>query len=167
MSCDQLLYHHTVNMLCFFFFKQKTAYEMRISDWSSDVCSSDLYDVPSKRTRKLTEGLPPFWDTYRERNVRNGMDYYTVKLAGWSKDGRYVVMSDHFALLAFPRRPDDAAMPIRLTPDGRERRISYTLLDLEGKVRWFRNLRKPATEDPPCWIDRARALDTPCMAQTP
>src|SRR3546814_1692128 len=28
--------------LCFFFFKQKTAYEMRISDWSSDVCSSDL-----------------------------------------------------------------------------------------------------------------------------
>src|SRR3546814_8943435 len=28
--------------LSFFFFKQKTAYEMRISDWSSDVCSSDL-----------------------------------------------------------------------------------------------------------------------------
>src|SRR3546814_5238037 len=27
---------------CIFFFKQKTAYEMRISDWSSDVCSSDL-----------------------------------------------------------------------------------------------------------------------------
>src|SRR3546814_6979600 len=35
------------NLLCFvsfvFFFKQKTAYEMRISDWSSDVCSSDLF----------------------------------------------------------------------------------------------------------------------------
>src|SRR3546814_2126637 len=34
------------NVFCFvvvvFFFKQKTAYEMRISDWSSDVCSSDL-----------------------------------------------------------------------------------------------------------------------------
>src|SRR3546814_3748559 len=29
----------------FFFFKQKTAYEMRISDWSSDVCSSDLQVV--------------------------------------------------------------------------------------------------------------------------
>src|SRR3546814_2897913 len=29
-------------LLVFFFFKQKTAYEMRISDWSSDVCSSDL-----------------------------------------------------------------------------------------------------------------------------
>src|SRR3546814_8025455 len=29
-------------MMCFFCFKQKTAYELRISDWSSDVCSSDL-----------------------------------------------------------------------------------------------------------------------------
>src|SRR3546814_4062796 len=37
-SCFGLLYV----VLCFFFFKQKTAYEMRISDWSSDVCSSDL-----------------------------------------------------------------------------------------------------------------------------
>src|SRR3546814_5067620 len=33
---------HCVYLLEFFFFKQKTAYEMRISDWSSDVCSSDL-----------------------------------------------------------------------------------------------------------------------------
>src|SRR3546814_1238450 len=33
--------------MCFFFvFKQKTAYEMRISDWSSDVCSSDLIRTP-------------------------------------------------------------------------------------------------------------------------
>src|SRR3546814_1247323 len=31
-----------IDMVYFFFFKQKTAYEMRISDWSSDVCSSDL-----------------------------------------------------------------------------------------------------------------------------
>src|SRR3546814_12230085 len=31
--------------LFFFFFKQKTAYEMRISDWSSDVCSSDLRNI--------------------------------------------------------------------------------------------------------------------------
>src|SRR3546814_16685472 len=32
------------NLYFFFFFKQKTAYEMRISDWSSDVCSSDLIE---------------------------------------------------------------------------------------------------------------------------
>src|SRR3546814_8507888 len=36
----------------FFFFKQKTVYEMRISDWSSDVCSSDLFW--SSRTVKST-----------------------------------------------------------------------------------------------------------------
>src|SRR3546814_9845254 len=34
----------------FFFFKQKTAYEMRISDWSSDVCSSDLEIAAGNRT---------------------------------------------------------------------------------------------------------------------
>src|SRR3546814_380352 len=33
---------NNIFMMCFFFFKQKTAYELRISDWSSDVCSSDL-----------------------------------------------------------------------------------------------------------------------------
>src|SRR3546814_7962416 len=36
----------------FFFFKQKTAYEMRISDWSSDVCSSDL----AAKDRQLSRG---------------------------------------------------------------------------------------------------------------
>src|SRR3546814_2618309 len=40
--------------IVFFFFKQKTAYEMRISDWSSDVCSSDLarHPVHSARHRR-------------------------------------------------------------------------------------------------------------------
>src|SRR3546814_17636973 len=37
--------------LCFFFFKQKTAYEMRISDWSSDVCSSDLIGLAPEELR--------------------------------------------------------------------------------------------------------------------
>src|SRR3546814_4495039 len=60
-------------MWLFFFFKQKTAYEMRISDWSSDVCSSDLVvdhftdadvaDRPHKAHRvegqqALEEGVP-------------------------------------------------------------------------------------------------------------
>src|SRR3546814_5217437 len=37
-----ILFVWTFFFSCVFFFKQKTAYEMRISDWSSDVCSSDL-----------------------------------------------------------------------------------------------------------------------------
>src|SRR3546814_4171731 len=40
----------------FFFFKQKTAYEMRISDWSSDVCSSDLFDIAENRI--VLQALP-------------------------------------------------------------------------------------------------------------
>src|SRR3546814_9408063 len=55
-------------MFCFFF-KQKTAYEMRISDWSSDVCSSDLLEYVwvrgqgeyghdhASRTRRRVEGI--------------------------------------------------------------------------------------------------------------
>src|SRR3546814_2159303 len=41
----------------FFFFKQKTAYEMRISDWSSDVCSSDLCADLDLEIRQLGLGL--------------------------------------------------------------------------------------------------------------
>src|SRR3546814_5844206 len=37
-----LVFVHYIYCVVFIFFKQKTAYEMRISDWSSDVCSSDL-----------------------------------------------------------------------------------------------------------------------------
>src|SRR3546814_8939172 len=48
----------------FFFFKQKTAYEMRISDWSSDVCSSDLTPSlrapqPAAQSRKCDEQTHP------------------------------------------------------------------------------------------------------------
>src|SRR3546814_2878299 len=46
-----------ISMLCLvFFFKQKTAYEMRISDWSSDVCSSDL--TADKKVGCVATGLP-------------------------------------------------------------------------------------------------------------
>src|SRR3546814_1079493 len=46
--CSYDIYGICFSLCFFFFFKQKTAYEMRISDWSSDVCSSDLF----WRTRK-------------------------------------------------------------------------------------------------------------------
>src|SRR3546814_1474814 len=44
----------------FFFFKQKTAYEMRISDWSSDVCSSDLSEaMKCVAMPSVTQSAPP------------------------------------------------------------------------------------------------------------
>src|SRR3546814_10184713 len=42
-------------VMMFFFFKQKTAYEMRISDWSSDVCSADLIGRPEEGQRHRHE----------------------------------------------------------------------------------------------------------------
>src|SRR3546814_4858972 len=42
MDCVDLVMFVLLSIFCVFFFKQKTAYEWRISDWSSDVCSSDL-----------------------------------------------------------------------------------------------------------------------------
>src|SRR3546814_6212846 len=44
----------------FFFFKQKTAYEMRISDWSSDVCSSDLEGRGEDQAQPDQGGREPF-----------------------------------------------------------------------------------------------------------
>src|SRR3546814_3741424 len=54
--------------VCFFmflfFFKQKTAYEMRISDWSSDVCSSDLLIAADARARLIA---PLLWQRFATR----------------------------------------------------------------------------------------------------
>src|SRR3546814_5025152 len=46
-----------VSWFMFFFFKQKTAYDLRISDWSSDVCSSDL--APRDIARERRKGSAP------------------------------------------------------------------------------------------------------------
>src|SRR3546814_626896 len=57
----------------FFFFKQKTAYEMRISDWSSDVCSSDLTDRFSHQRDRAKELTRTAWSApgfERERRSR-------------------------------------------------------------------------------------------------
>src|SRR3546814_4191711 len=73
--CEQL---SNVFSFLFFFFKQKTAYEMRISDWSSDVCSSDLpggaslcepsapdagygLPLPTREKGLASRNAQPFW----------------------------------------------------------------------------------------------------------
>src|SRR3546814_2217479 len=48
--------HNMIGVLLRFFFKQKTAYELRISDWSSVVCSSDLLDLELKRGMSVISG---------------------------------------------------------------------------------------------------------------
>src|SRR3546814_3688244 len=53
-------------LLYFFFFQQKTAYEMRISDWSSDVCSSDLCTRGCRRRWRCGS-----WSTLVDRDLRD------------------------------------------------------------------------------------------------
>src|SRR3546814_1531225 len=55
------------DLLLFFFFKQKTAYEMRISDWSSDVCSSDLYRAQAQQARAQIAATLAGADTIRSQ----------------------------------------------------------------------------------------------------
>src|SRR3546814_6679011 len=62
-----------------FFFKQKTAYEMRISDWSSDVCSSDLLDLNAG-----ADGDPHV----RRRRRAADRDVF-LKMAGLERAGRH------------------------------------------------------------------------------
>src|SRR3546814_5090684 len=50
---------YSICIFIFFFFKQKTAYEMRISDWSSDVCSSDLLRFLIQPFHALVVHQPP------------------------------------------------------------------------------------------------------------
>src|SRR3546814_14767165 len=96
MSCAVLFYVCAASRFLlqfvfdfFFFFKQKTAYEMRISDWSSDVCSSDLGGAVGNRAAMGGRGAQVelvlaaelglwarghSWHTQRDAWMRLGME---------------------------------------------------------------------------------------------
>src|SRR3546814_3148426 len=83
-------------MVVFFFFKQKTAYGMRISDWSSDVCSSDLGQERLHRLVGLVDvvGIPREGDPAEraEPTTEKGTDI------GWHKAGERERVLDTFFL---------------------------------------------------------------------
>src|SRR3546814_42007 len=77
-----------VVLLCFFF-KQKTAYVMRISDWSSDVCSSDL----TNSAGSLRQDMPPG----SVMQITDHINYSGINpLIGEGGDGRFVGMTNAY-----------------------------------------------------------------------
>src|SRR3546814_17701731 len=98
---------------CFFFVKQKTAYEMRISDWSSDVCSSDLRDERDARELEmLVEGgnvgliARHAVERLRQHNIElAGLCIGEQFLDAWTqdhtraRDGRILEAADHLPSL--------------------------------------------------------------------
>src|SRR3546814_1556741 len=77
VSYISVFYFMFICLSFFFFFKQKTAYEMRISDWSSDVCSSDLYSA----TRREAGRAPC-------RDIRNSLAVSAGNLMQRGQNGR-------------------------------------------------------------------------------
>src|SRR3546814_8250019 len=61
-----------VLLVCIFFFKQKTAYEMRISDWSSDVCSSDLIEEEHHPRLVRIADLRKLLEEFRQQPEQEG-----------------------------------------------------------------------------------------------
>src|SRR3546814_5315780 len=86
-------------LVCFFFFKQKTAYEMRISDWSSDVCSSDLPAPAADPARIAGRAAPQaggrktivtakWWDAKGPRTIELGAKGQAELTGGFMEIGR-------------------------------------------------------------------------------
>src|SRR3546814_9181124 len=90
--------------MLFFFFKQKTAYEMRISDWSSDVCSSDLH-YNGYPTAEINGGPAPGFSSGQAQaameklardNLPNGVSFE------WTELTYQQILAGNTAILVFP-----------------------------------------------------------------
>src|SRR3546814_18642204 len=94
----------SLELFFFFLFKQKTAYELRISDWSSDVCSSDLFGlrpliVHARRHLLVDERLLPVKVLLSKLRARVGRDPFGRDLRGIAAlhDGAGLASTDRVA----------------------------------------------------------------------
>src|SRR3546814_11077538 len=113
--------------ITFFFFKQKTAYEVRISDWSSDVCSSDL--TTRSDLARVTGLTPPTIVNITKRLIDLGLVKPAGRLQGKRGQPAMRIVID----------PDGAfANGLNTTRD----HITLGTLDLAGQIR-----RRPTREN--------------------
>src|SRR3546814_9990249 len=116
----------------FFFFKQKTAYEMRISDWSSDVCSSDLssprsVDVPLRSIATADNGTLPKGS--RPRSSSLSASPRSRAASRWSLSERWSMRSSHPAR-SRARRSEEHTSELQSLM-----RISYAVFCLKHKQK--------------------------------
>src|SRR3546814_2146709 len=112
--CVCTLLFYVLCLVVFFFFKQKTAYEMRISDWSSDVCFSDLLGAQAHQflhvheavlEDRLVDDADAFGDAVHghelrlhvggETRMRRGDDVHRLRPAPAHVDGDAVRSEEH------------------------------------------------------------------------
>src|SRR3546814_16993620 len=98
----------------FFFFKQKTAYEMRISDWSSDVCSSDLSIVGHKEWVCLRADRSERRQMMEHENAKRDTDRRRLSVVNIVLAGFLVI--DGFFLILQPRAHLLGWLPFLLHP---------------------------------------------------
>src|SRR3546814_9277360 len=111
----------------FFFFKQKTAYEMRISDWSSDVCSSDLRVEAQVRPYDLGFGGPQLKRLKVVENLRPGSEAAKAGL----RNGDRLDYSD--STEGTMRHPD-MKLTVKVKRDGKTFETSFLPRDRKGVV---------------------------------
>src|SRR3546814_8455685 len=113
-------------MMLFFFFKQKTAYEMRISDWSSDVCSQGVFSFGSVSLDKQRKGTRPEGRNQRsdrklnDQNRRRSTPAYRFAPAFASSTVNAIMLTMRRTVVDGVRIFTGAAAPSRLGPIDRK-----------------------------------------------
>src|SRR3546814_4465896 len=152
-----------MDVCLFFFFKQKTAYESRISDWSSDVCSSDLYKAILRVLAKLSGThragrLAPDFDRKFPYDRERSSAVFALSIPEDKVVQRATRMFDFIARYPklFPDHVRSAAfreqfmrdIPDVVAASGRIRAVLYGNPDFIAFAPWNPNLHHH-TEDPP------------------
>src|SRR3546814_13124226 len=112
-----LCFYYLVCFVFVFFFKQKTAYEMRISDWSSDVCSSDLGGDMGARIRSFdwaatSIGPPERWPTALRVAINICLHSSLPTAIYWGPELR-LIYNDAWAPIPAERHPWAPGQPAR------------------------------------------------------
>src|SRR3546814_14794847 len=118
----------------FFFFKQKTAYEMRISDWSSDVCSSDLDNDPQSQDTQSRDDARH----YRSRRTAGfgaATDTHPASRAASCPAGSTRTAGDRDPRSAATPRPTQIRSAGETSPRSEERRVGKECVST-CRIRW-------------------------------